>query len=239
MDLGTLGGASSSAWAIKDNGQIVGKADSNLSYGYAHACLFDSTGSGANMDLGTLGGDYSLALAINNNSQIVGWAYDSSSEAHACLFDKTGGGANINLGALGGIESVAFSINDKGQIVGWADIDLVYQHACLFDNTGGGANIDLNTIIDPCSGWTLLEALSINNNGWIVGYGYNPQGDIRAFLLILDLVDYPDLMTFAEQWLMSGQGLSADLYHDEKVDFKDFAVFADYWFDYCPSGWNL
>lgn len=30
---------------------------------------------------------------------------------------------------------------------------------------------------------------------------------------------------------MSGLGLSADLQPDNKVDFKDFTVFADYWFD--------
>ena len=32
---------------------------------------------------------------------------------------------------------------------------------------------DLNTLIDPSSGWMLEEATGINDNGWIVGYGYN------------------------------------------------------------------
>jgi hypothetical protein len=33
-------------------------------------------------------------------------------------------------------------------------------------------------------GWTLTIAYSINNNGWIVGSGINPDGYSRAYLLI-------------------------------------------------------
>jgi len=56
--------------------------------------------------------------------------------------------------------------------------------ATMFDPTGAGNNIDLNTLIDPASGWTLLEARDINNSGWIVGHGFNPQGEYHAFLLV-------------------------------------------------------
>jgi hypothetical protein len=54
----------------------------------------------------------------------------------------------------------------------------------LFDPTGSGNNIDLNTLIDPGLGWTLEIAYSINDNGWIVGQGINPDGYTRAYLLI-------------------------------------------------------
>jgi hypothetical protein len=53
----------------------------------------------------------------------------------------------------------------------------------MFDPSGSGFNIDLNELIDPNLGWTLTIAYQINDNGWIVGYGTNPEGDIRAFLL--------------------------------------------------------
>ena len=43
---------------------------------------------------------------------------------------------------------------------------------------------DLNTLIDPSSGWMLEEATGINDNGWIVGYGYNSAtGRYDAVLL--------------------------------------------------------
>ena len=352
IDLGTLGGDSSCAYSVNDNGQIVGSADNSSNI--ERACLFGSTGGGANKDLKTLGGSKSRALSINDNDQIVGWAYNGSDNQRACLFDTTGNGANINVGkcpGAGEVSSLAHSINNGGQIVGAAvgcacrfdpigdgnntqllgvhpstsivlwiwpkweeptpnsaalsinnsgqiaglqdiakpppagagsyyrgaclfvnnapwynklsdnpssarsinnngqvvgDTTIIvdplpfysFKHAylfdstgdgnnidlgtlggcdnsmayaindsnqvvgyaynipapslppspslaCLFDPTGGGNNIDLNTLIDPSSGWILNCAYDINNDGWIVGGGINPDGDYHAFLLVI------------------------------------------------------
>ena len=49
--------------------------------------------------------------------------------------------------------------------------------------TGGWDNIDLNTLIEPTLGWDLYFAHSINDSGWIVGWGQNPSGDYHAYLL--------------------------------------------------------
>jgi probable HAF family extracellular repeat protein len=114
----------------------------------------------------------------------MGYAYNISRYARATLFDPTGGGNNIDLGTLGGGYSSALSINDLGQIVGWSQDSSRNERAALFDPIGGGNNIDLNTLIDPSLGWTLTIAYSINNNGWIVGSGINPDGYTRAYLLI-------------------------------------------------------
>ena len=182
IDLGTLGGSASAAYSVNDNGQIVGNADFGW-WSVGHATLFDITGSGNNIDLGTLEGDRSCALSINNNGQIVGYSANILGNCHATLFDPTGNGNNIDLGTLGGSASAAYGINDSGQIVGYAFGTTFNSHATLFDITGNGNNIDLNTLIDPTSGWTLYCARSINNNGWIVGEGMNPDGDMHAYLL--------------------------------------------------------
>ncbi len=194
INLGSLWVDDSEAHSINNNGQIVGWADVRvqppivgLSF---NACLFDPSGEGYNEGLGSLGLTNSCAYSINDNGQIVGYANVSygylDSRQHACLFVP---GPNIDLGTTGIFEnSEALCINDNGQIVGnvfnktsWVEPDI--YRACLFDSTGGGANIDLNTIIDPSLGWTLTGAYCINNNGWIVGSGINPDGDIHAFLL--------------------------------------------------------
>jgi len=184
-DLGTLGGLISEA--LSNKSQIVGYADN--SFNYEHACIFDPTGdSNNNTDLGALGGDSSLAWSTNRSGQVVGWALNSSGNYRACLFDNTGGGNNIDLGTLGdGNDSEAYCINDKGRIVGYATNSSGEPVACLFDKTGGGNNTNLNNLIDPNSGWTLMYAFGINNDGWIVGKGINSLGQTHAFLLMPEL----------------------------------------------------
>ena len=40
-----------------------------------------------------------------------------------------------------------------------------------------------------------------------------------------------NLADLAESWLQTGPGLSADIYADGVIDFKDFAVIADKWLE--------
>src|SRR5207248_8003523 len=60
-DLGTLGGARSSALAVNDSGQVVGWA--TRPDGKTHA--FSWTRTGGMVDLGTLGGSSSTAVDVN------------------------------------------------------------------------------------------------------------------------------------------------------------------------------
>ena len=111
-DLGTLGGALSSAAGINDLGVIVGQADNDegLTRAFVHA-------NGTMTDLGTLGGLVSAAFGINNAGQIFGVSeFESNSIAvHAFLFEN---GAMIDLGTLGGLESFPHAMNSQGHIVG-------------------------------------------------------------------------------------------------------------------------
>jgi probable HAF family extracellular repeat protein len=80
-DLGTLGGAASTAYAINSAGQMVGS--SKVGGGAStHAFLYSQ---GMTTDLGTLGGPTSEAFGINDSGQIVGYASTSSGFTKTCL----------------------------------------------------------------------------------------------------------------------------------------------------------
>ena len=76
-DLGTLGGKSSEAVAINDQGQVIGF--SATAKGRNHAFLWRE---GKLSDLGVLpGGSASGASAINEHGQIVGWSGNANTDA--------------------------------------------------------------------------------------------------------------------------------------------------------------
>ena len=164
IDLGALSGYQCSrAQSINDNGQIVGYVyKSNYPF-YHRACLFDSTGGGANTNLGTLGGSQSNAYSINNNGKIVGQAQEGppfDNVYYACLFDSTGGGSNESIGG-----SIASCINNNGYIAGQTYVGLV-GHACLWYQTSYGISVyDLGTL-----GGAKSYAYSINNSIKVVGW---------------------------------------------------------------------
>ncbi len=204
----TIGPAGSDAQSINDTGVAVGSA---LIDGGYHCMIFDMDGGSDYIDLGSLGGNDNAARSINSLGQIVGEAQAPSESIIAASFDISGSGTIVELGTLGGAESKAQAVNNLGQIVGFAYTESGDRHATLFDPSGGGANIDLNTVIDQDLGWTLTFGTSINDDGWIVGYGVNPEGYEHAFLLIpepstLILFGLGGLMLRRKRWLKANRG---------------------------------
>lgn len=176
VDLGTLGGRESIAYAINDAGEVVGSALTTA--GVKHAVRWTA---GAPRDLGTLGGADSVAYAINAAGHVVGSARTANGQTHAFLWTSRG---MQDLGTLGGgSESEAYGINKTGEVVGMAVTASGARHAFLY-SPGATALVDLNSRIDIPYGekWELLEARGINDAGWIVGTALH-NGVQRAFVL--------------------------------------------------------
>jgi probable HAF family extracellular repeat protein len=88
-----------------------------------------------------------------------------------------------DLGTLAGGWSEGLGINAAGQIVGRAYADdgpSSYMHAFSYDSIHGMG--DLNSLIDPLSGWKLVEAAAINDAGQITGSGVI-GGQVHACIL--------------------------------------------------------
>lgn len=179
VDLGSLGGVFANANGLNRKGQVVG-GSTLTGEGYGHAYLWTH---GAMQDLGFLGGSISFAEAnaINDDGEIAGHSYTPDETVRGFRWKN---GVMTDLGSVPGYDcSNTGSINATGQIVGWAyRCDQSSVHAALWEK--GRPGVDLNTFVPPGSDFELIEADFISDTGEITGFGFLPNGDEHAFLLI-------------------------------------------------------
>ncbi|MBX2821473.1 MAG: tandem-95 repeat protein [Rhodothermaceae bacterium] len=170
-----LTGPQGRAYDVNENNQSVGSIDD----GTIKAVYWSETG--ALTDLHVPGSSFSEAYGINNSRWVVGtYLPAASSKTSTSTPDtpirKSSTVFSINQHPLS--KSAALNAGDSGHHheVHSANNDL---RAFLWQ---GGALVDLNDIIDPTSGWVLLEARGINNAAQITGVGLL-NGEQKAFLL--------------------------------------------------------
>jgi probable HAF family extracellular repeat protein len=172
-DLGVLPGDDSSvAWAINENGDVVG-----WSMGPAGTRAFLYTTTGGMVALSALPGrPRSLARDINDAGVIVGSANAGGTDlGHAVRWS---GGSVRDLGALGtGSFSEAWGINNLGEVVGWSYSDggngLTGVHGFIYSDAAG--LVDLTPESD--TGY----AEDINDAGQVTGYRTASGGVYHAF----------------------------------------------------------
>lgn len=151
--------------AINDLGQV--------------AC--DSTPDGYMWDgatlrnLGSLGGIHTRPYAINNKGQVVGACeLTANGDSRAFLWQN---GVIQGIGTLGGYDEYAVAINERSQIIGV----ISGQSAWLSEN---GVMYDLNSLLPADSGWSIYNAMDINDKGQILCLAHN--ADNAYFTLILN-----------------------------------------------------
>jgi uncharacterized membrane protein len=172
-----------SAIAINNSGQIIGGY--YLTSGAVGEFLI-TNGKMTTLPVPT--GSYAVsAFAINDIGDIVGTNFfNSGAPPHAVKFTS---GAWTDLGAINGAEaSRATGINLSGQIVGTGFFRQTQYHPFKpgkhvpFISTSGGL-VDLNTLIQTGTGFTLTDAVGINDSGQILCNATNAAGSKHAVLL--------------------------------------------------------
>lgn len=172
-DLGTLGGVSSGASGVNNEGQVVGA--STLYSGAKHAYLWEG---GTIYDLGTPPGFLvSSASASNNLGQVVGTTEGEYQSQYAYIWEE---GVWSYLGTLPGPGldySATADINSAGQIVGYSfTLGPGSAHrAWIWED---GEMTDLGTL-----GGADCSASAINELGQVVGWAQtdNPDFITHAF----------------------------------------------------------
>lgn len=128
-------------------------------------------------------------------------------------------------------------INSAGTIVGAIFTPTASSRAFVYDDVHGIR--DLHTLTTPSPGFTMMTATAINDNGWIVGYGYGGGGMYKSFVLKpvvvgdLDgdgLVSAPDLAILLASWGPAGSnGQGADLDGDGTIGPADLSILLAAW----------
>ncbi len=181
IDLGTLGGNESSAFAVNDRGQVVGVAVNTISDPFSflatqlRAFLWQN---GVMQDLGTLGGPEGWALFINERGQVAGFSLTNSTPNPSTAFPTQDpflweNGTMLDLGTLGGTFGWPYWLNNRGQVVGASNLagDVTF-HPFLWTKTGGIQ--DLGTF-----GGNNGVAQHINDAGEVAGSADFPGNQIH------------------------------------------------------------
>jgi probable HAF family extracellular repeat protein len=202
VDLGGLGGNSSAAAFMTENGIVSGSSlngiDSITGWPASNAVLWEH---GEISNLGTLGGYESQAGLVNSRGQVTGLAtnavpdplsiyywlfgngFSNGTQTRAFLWDAKNG--MQDLGTLGGPDAFGIQINERGQIAGFSYTNSTPNPATgvpttdpfLWDN---GKMIDLGSL-----GGTFGGPNAMNNRGQVVGMS-NLAGDTASHGFLWD-----------------------------------------------------
>lgn len=160
VDVGPL----TEAWAISNNGRIVGDQFSKLN---AFRRAFSTKKNGkAPYVVGSNAGNLFTA-DVNDNGQVVGYTFADDTRA---FITSRNSGKLIDIGTLGGAWAKAAAINTSGQVVGHS-INSAGLIRPFLTKADGSEMRELSTL-----GGTFAYAVGVNEKGQVAGISSMPDG---------------------------------------------------------------
>jgi hypothetical protein len=197
-------------------------------------------------NVGTVtGGRNTYSNGIDDSGDVVGRAWNSANKKIAFYCQYNGGSWNtpIDLGLIpstGNTAATAQGINDHGQIVGY-DYEGSGPDTAFLAGTTSGSAVALSSLVPNLNGWTLEEAMAIDNAGDVVGLGVNALAASDAFLAVPWLpgdavgdgkVDVNDLTIVLSHFGQTGQTwTTGDFVGDGTVDVNDLTILLSHFGD--------
>jgi len=167
---------------INNNGMVVGWIGGNsMPNGYIYnlntgqQIIVSSLFAGPNVQ--------TTAVDVSDNDVVVGWRKnENGTMSQGYTWSAAQGVSLLPLPPPGYQPHVrTASINRSGVIVGSIYTPTASSRAFVYDPAHGIR--DLNTLTIPSPGFVLMTATAVNDNGWIVGYGYGGGGMYKSFVL--------------------------------------------------------
>jgi probable HAF family extracellular repeat protein len=126
--------------------------------------------------------------SIDEAGNVLGWYYEGDqTQPQTAVWQRNQNQLNL-LPALTTpeITSLGNDMNSSGTVIGTMPIlEITGATYTAISWDGPESPSDLNSMLDDSgAGWNLEVALAINDRGWIVGKGTNPNGDPRGYLLV-------------------------------------------------------
>ncbi len=174
----TLGSGAGVARDINNSGEIIGVVG-------GHVAGFFRDGGGTHFLASLPGHSIADPTAINENGIIVGRSRSSTTwMAPEEMVSWNNGAAPVSLGKFpGGVLTIPGHINTAGEIVGQY---LPEGGPLLLPFYYDGSYHNLNDLLDPsdpgAAGVVMIDALVINENGWILGRAVRNGSEVSLLL---------------------------------------------------------
>lgn len=140
--------------------------------------------AGAWTDLGDIGGLNADGRSLNDQGWVTGNATRVDNRIAPFLYTADSGMRELTL-PNDAFQLIGRGINNRGDVVGDGYSD--HGPCCTFLSRAGVTS-DLNSLLEPDSGWSIYQAISINDNGQIAAYGCGQPG---CMIVRLDPVPEP------------------------------------------------
>ena len=144
--------------------------------------------SGEWTDLGDIGGLNAYPRRLNDEGWVTGDAIRVDNRDAPFLYTPADGMVELTF-PNDAFQLVGRGINNLGEVVGDGYSD--HGPCCTF-LSHNGVTTELNNLLEPGSGWSIYQAVAINDRGQIAGYGCGAPG-----CMVVRLDPVPEPATYA------------------------------------------